>query len=330
MTATVQTLLSTLQRHGLRRKDISRILPEWWNDELTSSASGAQQARIYLAKALSLRFRALSETPPRVEFELPDERRFKLSGRTTESDVTLAVALARSASKITLSAFDTPFRAPSEAAADIRAEILAAGNPWVGLSQLVDYCWDHGIPIIHLASPLLGRKMDGIAMSMSGRPSIVLSNKRRSGFLLFHLAHELGHIALGHVGRNGAIVDDEIKEEADGQARDPQEVAADRFAIELLTGNAHGKLALQSYVKADVLARRAIQYGRDKNIDPTHVVLNCAHNDKTAFPLFVSAANKIGGEESDQQFIAARLFRHISENLKPDSEFLLRNLIGQE
>lgn len=106
--------------------------------------------------------------------------------------------------------------------------------------------------------------MDGIAMSLNGRPSIVLSSKRASGFLLFHLAHELGHIALGHVSQNGAIVDDEINESDSDIGRDPQEIEADRFAIELLTGNANERITLSQMIKAPALAKLAVQYGHKR------------------------------------------------------------------
>lgn len=325
----IQHLYSALGRQGLTRQKLAHILPEWWSPEIEATPSGAQQAKLYLAKALSLRIRPISETPPRIEFDLPTEKRFKRSAKTTDADIEVAVALAQSASRIAISALDREYLLPPPSAADIRAHILGNGNDWVGLSQLIDYCWEIGIPVLHLATPLLGKKkMDGIAMSIKGRPSIVLSNKRASGFLLFHLAHELGHIALGHVAANGAIVDDEIKNSDADTERDPQEVEADRFAIELLTGNADGRLTLQSMMKAPRLAELAIRYGREHRIDPTHVVLNCAHNNKKLFPLCVSAANLIAGDRSDQQTVTQAVSNNLADGLNPDSEHLLRNLIA--
>ncbi|MFC5694525.1 ImmA/IrrE family metallo-endopeptidase [Pseudomonas sp. GCM10022186] len=324
----IQHLYSALRKQGLTRQKLAHILPEWWSDEIEATPSGAQQAKLYLAKALSLRIRPFSETPPRVEFDLPVERRFKRSAKTTDADIEVAVALAQSASRIALSALDREFIPPLPSAAAIRTHILGRGDNWVGLSQLLEYCWGCGIPVLHLATPLLGKKMDGIAMSIKGRPSVVLSNRRVSGFLLFHLAHELGHIALGHVAENGAIVDDEITKGDAGAERDPQEVAADRFAIELLTGNADGRLTLQRRVFAPQLAEMAVRYGRENHIDPTHVVLNCAFNDNNIFPLCVAAANLIAGERTDQAAVTQAAYDNLIDGLNPDSEHLLRNLIA--
>lgn len=325
----IQHLYSALGKQGLTRQKLAHILPEWWSPEIEATPSGAQQAKLYLAKALSLRIRPISETPPRIEFDLPAEKRFKRSAKTTDADIEVAVALAKSASRIAISALDRACVPPPPSAAGIRAHILSQGNDWVGLSQLLEYCWSCGIPVLHLATPLLGKKkMDGIAMSIKGRPSVVLSNKRVSGFLLFHLAHELGHIALGHVSANGAIVDDEIKKDDVSVGRDPQEIEADRFAIELLTGNADGRLALQGMMKAPRLAELAIRYGREHHIDPTHIVLNCAHNNNGIYPLCVSAANHIAGGVSDQSVVGQAAYYYLAGSIDPDSEHLLRNLIA--
>ncbi len=325
----IQNIYSALGRQGLSKNKLSHIFPEWWSPEIEATPSGAQQAKLYLARALSLRIRPISENPPRIEFDLPEARRFKRSAKTTDAEIEVAVAIAKSASRIAISSLEHEFCPPPPSAAEIRSLILGKGNHWVGLQQLIDYCWDCGIPVLHLATPLLGKKkMDGIAMSLNGRPSIVLSNKRASGFLLFHLAHELGHIALGHVSQNGAIVDDEINESDSDIGRDPQEIEADRFAIELLTGNANERITLSQMIKAPALAKLAVQYGHKKNIDPTHVVLNCAHNNPRIYALCVGAANLLSGGRRDQELISEAVINRLGDNLSPDNENLLRNLIA--
>jgi hypothetical protein len=324
----IQSLYSALSAHGLSKQKIARILPEWWSEEVEATPGGAQRAKIYLAKALSLQIRAFSESPPRVEFDVPGEKRFKLSAKTSEDDVSLAVALARSASRIAISALDREYQAPPASASAIRDYILSTGAKWVGLSEIVDACWLHGIPVLHLASPLLAKKkMDGIAISVNGRPSIVLSNVRKNGFLLFHLAHELGHIALGHLSENSAIVDDDFEDQAT-RSKSADETAADRFALELLTGNPDSSLTLQQKMKAQPLADLARRTGEQRKIDPSHLVMSCAHNDKKYYGLYVGAANILGGGVEDQSVITGKVFHNLSPGLAPDAEHLLRNLIA--
>lgn len=322
----MNSLYSALSAVGLSKRKLRPLMPDWWSAEIESTPTGAQQGKFYLAKALSLRLSSFSESPPRVEFELPENRRFKLSAQTTESEVQLAVALARSASQIALSGLhSTPYIPPIPDAGEIRQHLLTKNTNWVDLETLVDFCWDSGIPVIHLATPLLGKKMDGIAMSTNGRPSIVLSNKKKHGFLLFHLAHELGHIALGHVTENSAVVDDNISEE-DSPHKDQMERDADSFAIELLTGNNKTRIQLKAFIKSNTLARLAIDYGRENKIDPSHVLLNAAHNRKDAYPLCIAAV-KLLRNKPDQALLAHKLFERVSDEIKPDSEDLLRNLV---
>jgi len=324
----IQSIYSALHRHGLSKKNLTSLMPEWWSAEIEVTPGAAQRAKIYLAKALSLQIRAFSEDPPRVAFDLPKEKRFKLSAKTSEDDVAVAVALAKSASRIALNAIANDHSPLPPSAAEIRGQILASGAPWVGLEQILELCWSNGVPVLHLASPLLGRKMDGIAMSIKGRPSIVLSNVRKQGFLLFHLAHELGHIALGHLSENGAIVDDEINKNESDEGRNFQEIEADRFAIELLTGNADTRLTLPRLMQARSLADTATRFGRERQIDPTHAVLNVAHNNRKIFPLCVSAVKEISGKTTDQEVVRERALGYLAEGLDPDSEHLLRNLIA--
>lgn len=325
----IQSIYSALHRHGLSKRYLASLMPEWWSPEVEGTPGAAQRAKLYLAKALSLQIRAFSEDPPRVAFDLPNEKRFKLSAKTSEDDVAVAVALAKSASRIALGSMPSDYNSLPASAAQIRERILSSGAPWVGLTQILDACWSNGIPVLHLASPLLGKKkMDGIAMSIKGRPSIVLSNVRKHGFLLFHLAHELGHIALGHLSENGAIVDDEIKNHESDVGRNAQEIEADRFAIELLTGNADTRLTLPRLVQAAQLAETAIRFGQDRKIDPTHAVLNVAHNNPKIYPLCVSAVKTISGAMTDQEIVRERALGNLADGIDPDSEHLLRNLIA--
>ncbi|PBQ22009.1 hypothetical protein CCL08_01690 [Pseudomonas congelans] len=326
MTESMQSLYSALRQQGLPKNQVRSLMPSWWHDDIADTAGGLQQAKFILARAFNLKLRSIAETPARIEFDLPEQRRFKLIKGTTAEDVTLAVALARSASKVTLANIDVPYTRPGSAS-EIRAQILASGKRWVGLDELLAYCWSCGIPVIHLATPLMRRKMDGIAMSTKGRPTIVLSSKKECGYLLFHLAHELGHIALGHLDDNGAIVDTEIAKSSSG--KEPDEVDADNYALELLAGRSGAKLRLSRPMSAPSLAQVVSNYGVVNGIDPTHVVLNCAHNGNY-WGLCTNTLKLLASEMPDQKIVTSYLFRNLAEEIKEDSLELLRTLVDPE
>ena len=54
--------------------------------------------------------------------------------------------------------------------------------------------------------------MQGLALQRADRPTIILTSNRGNGWLVFDLAHELGHIILEHVNNDTWVVDKEIKE----------------------------------------------------------------------------------------------------------------------
>ncbi|CAI8807186.1 HTH-type transcriptional regulator / antitoxin HigA [Pseudomonas zeae] len=163
-------------------------------------------------------------------------------------------------------------------------------------------------------------------MATKGRPTIVLSSRKACGYLLFHLAHELGHIALGHLETNGAIVDTNIQENP--ASKDVAEQAADAYAINLLAGEQH-RLSLTRFMPAPTLARMANEFGRAHAIDPTHVLLNSAHNGNF-WPLCTKTLGILSEDKKDNSVVAKHLFANIQDGLKEDSLSLLGALVGQE
>lgn len=64
--------------------------------------------------------------------------------------------------------------------------------------NIVDICRQLGVSA-RLYSPTDGN--DGISMIIDGKPQILVSSRVNPGRRRFTIAHELGHIVLGHVGR---------------------------------------------------------------------------------------------------------------------------------
>lgn len=176
---------------------------------------------------------------------------------------------------------DRPYL-PVPPAATLRAAILEAA-PWVGFDQLLEHCCAAGIPVLHVNNfPADAKKKPmGFTLRANGRPAVVLFvDKSQPAWLLFILAHELGHMHNGHVPENGALLDETVHE----NVPDAEKEQADRYAIELLTGNAATCLQVCGrWPKADRLAQHAREFGRRNRVDPGHVVLNCAHTEDGGF-----------------------------------------------
>jgi hypothetical protein len=103
------------------------------------------------------------------------------------------------------------------------------------LASMVEWVWDHGVSVI----PLHGKGgFYAAVLTVGGNPAVVLKETRdHTAYWLFDLAHELGHIALGHVHDEG-LVDVDALSPAEVARGDDQERAANEYALELLLGDA--------------------------------------------------------------------------------------------
>jgi transcriptional regulator with XRE-family HTH domain len=164
----------------------------------------------------------LPETPPleiSVSFKARDRERAKSSP---------LVRLARAVSEIAAGAYEVqPKPLPSDPQV-LRRQIGAAEGS-IPLETLVDWAWQMGILVI--PAPGMKEIFAGAAWHVGDHPVAVLSSYQSSpAFWLFDLAHELGHLALGHPGSDGVVDVDKPGE----PINDSHEVAADQFALDLL------------------------------------------------------------------------------------------------
>ncbi len=91
------------------------------------------------------------------------------------------------------------------------------------------------------------------------------------------MAHELGHIALGHVSSDHTLVDLEA-ELGSHEPDDQEEAAADRWALELLTGFSNPEvLSSTGYASASALASSAVVVAPALRIEPGTLALCFGH-----------------------------------------------------
>jgi hypothetical protein len=228
-------LKQTLRGFGLSDPAINAAWPDWWSDDAEGSPSACAELRFSLARKLGLDPRSLlEEGEPR--FIWRDEARFK--HLSTESDREMAAIASFGTSIGRMLVAVTPEGPSLEGidASSLRNSILAS-QPFVRLIDLLSLCWSMGIPVIHLrVFPLQAKRMCAMAVKIGDRYAILLGkDSEYPAPIAYYLAHELGHIALGHLKGNSAIVD--LTSPLDSpQENDHEELDADRYALELLTG----------------------------------------------------------------------------------------------
>ncbi|WP_272819481.1 ImmA/IrrE family metallo-endopeptidase [Scytonema hofmannii] len=191
-------------------------------------------------------------------------------------------------------------------------------------------CWSHGVPVVYLAE--LGKgvaKMDGMVVYTNSRPVIILSKVSSLwAWQLFILAHEVAHVALGHVAPDEILVDEKLSEDSYASKDiDLDERAADMFALELLNGKPNATYtSSDNQVNFRELAESAFQFGKAHHIDPGHIVLNFA-NQSGNWKVGYAAAKVLQGENPPAPMVInSAMWGGIdSEVLPPDTvEFLSR------
>lgn len=319
-------LYNKLKNAGFTRQYIKKSLPDWWDDSIADTLSGKQYAALFLSKIFCITYSSLIDNSSDVEFNFVGNHRYKHSVNIEENRLNVSTAMAYTAARIASENFNIAFDHEVELNwQTVRAEILA-NNECVDLQSLVSYCHSIGIPIVFLQNiPKNSVKMDGIALKISNRPVIILTRTRKYGYLLFDLAHELGHIAKGHLNDSNIHIDKKIESEA----TDSLEVEANKYAFGLLGGKETLQISSKSNLNPKELYHASKTFGADKNIDPTHVVLNYAYV-KKQWPIAMKTLSMLcKNQRTDQSIVLDKLYESINHDLiKEDDLALLNKLSG--
>jgi len=274
----MRRLFDRLRKLGLTRTYLrEKALPDWWDDRIAENPAGFAEGSMFISRHIGLDLATLLDPNRPIEdaYRHFGSCKFKSPMGADVREFALTRAIATRIAQFVNTAVSEPYSPHSRTAAEIRHAIIAQGAGCIGLSSLLDYCWASGIPVIHLwGLPSEAKKPDGLAIRIKDRPVIVICKRDKfPAWLLFILAHELGHIALGHVSEGQVLVDQSLK---DNEA-DPEERGANEFAIELLTGDPNRRFSGTWRSVADLVAL-AKHYGDEYRVDPGHVILNMAYS----------------------------------------------------
>lgn len=273
-----------LRTEGFPRPYVERLLPEWWDNSLLKTSSGIFQFALFAKQRLGLEIK-FNEQGCLFLAEDSIAARFKHRKDTHAEELKVVKNLGKAAASIATHTVVNSKDLPSTAL-ELRQYILdGKGISCLDFNSLVDTCWEHGIPVLFLdLVPASARKMTGMVVNHSGRPTILLGFKHQhQSRQLFILAHELGHILLGHVAPNTLLIDEDLDSKFDTLEHQPattldkEESDADNFALELIRGTLDEPLEFDSTVSSpSELATLALDIGSKKGIDPGHIILSYA------------------------------------------------------
>jgi Zn-dependent peptidase ImmA (M78 family) len=255
---------------GLADAAIAAVWPTWWGDDADSSSSARAELAFTVARGLGLDpVSLLGADEPR--FLWRGEARFK--HLANEDDVELAgiTSFGRSVAAALISATPEGLAPPEISAAGLRERMLAAGRPYIDLADLLTLCWTVGIPVAHLrVFPWQRKRMAAMAAAVTNRAAILLAKDASyPPAIAFYVAHEIGHVLLGHVSADRMIVDLGDPDVAITPGEDDEEREADAFALELLTGDPRPQVAVEgATANATRLAYAAVEVSNGRQIEP--------------------------------------------------------------
>lgn len=287
-----KSLIESLRKAGISRAAIQAAWPSWWTDEADATPSGRAELRFALARRLGLEPKPL--LGERVEFVWNDEARFKHLSAKNEVKKAVLTSFGMSIGRLLLRAI--PAKATDIVPAEALRDAILSGSTFVDLGALVATCWALRIPVIYLrVFPLEAKSMHAMVVKVDGRFAILLG--RDAGYpapVAFTLAHELGHVMLGHLSDAPALVD--LEDPALARNDDDQEEEADRFALTLLTGSPEPEIQTNlDRFNAPTLAAAVLDAAGHYAVEPGTLALCLAHRRK-AWPVAMSALRFIYAE----------------------------------
>ncbi len=320
-----------LRRAGLTSSIVDAAWPDWWSDEADASESAKIELRFSVARKLGLDPRTLlDDQAPGWIWE--DAARFKSFRGDVQGHQPAISSFGMALGRMLLTATEAPLAwlPPGTTAADLRAMLLKTRQT-IGLMELLQLAWTLGIPVIHLRTyPLGAKQMSAMSVCIDDRFVILLAKDGQyPAPSAFHLAHELGHIFLNHLTVGQSIVDLGGLGDPDDE-EDDEELAADAFAMELLTGETGLQFQISGEGRSPrQLAEQALRAQVEHRIEPGMLALAYGH--------FTSNWNTAMGS---LQYIYSQPYpvweavnmiaqRHVQwRNLEDDSESYLRAVMG--
>lgn len=272
-----QALRRKLRTAGYSNLAIDAVWPQWWSSEADSSTSAQAELRFTVARKLGIRPSSLLyDGEP--SFAWSDTTRFKNLGATSIREQQILGGFATSLARVMIAACEQPPPPLSRRVTAMELRNLVTPHD---LHDVLTVTWLLGIPVLQTrVFPLRHKRMHAASTSIGGRHAIIVGLATPfPSKASFAIAHELGHLFLGHTREARSFLD--IGDPAEGQI-DDEEGAANQFALEYLTGSPDPQIdASTADYNSTSLATAARDSGRKLGIDPGVLVQSFAyrHND---------------------------------------------------
>lgn len=254
------------------------LLPSWWDDSLAANSLNRTLAETLIAEHLKISVSQLADPNAVLVPPITPTYQLKCSSvsSVTSEKIRPSIELATRLAEI-LGRADSSLALPSlrSTIQEIRTQLVTTDGA-KALETLLTYCWHQGIVVAHMSRQPSVRRFEtfdgALTLFADKRPCILLTETSDSpAWLAFVLAHELGHLMLGHVFPGSQLIPDtRIGQFADDFIED----SADSFAKDLLYGLPNPWQHNIDELKAGRISPKLIRYAKYHGMDPAIVVKN--------------------------------------------------------
>ena len=229
-----------LKSTGFSDEVVRAVWPQWWSEDAELSPSALNDLKFSVSRRLGLNPTSLFDEGD-ATFVWRGSAKFKGFKAQSSSEKIVLNAFGASVARSLLAGREKAEIGTNLLAEPdrVRQDMLDGGIPYVRLVDLVHLSWGLGIPVIQMRIfPLMAKRMAAMTVRLGDRYAILIGrDSLYPATLAFVLAHELGHIACGHLPENTSLIDRSVIGHQQLRSDDDEEAEADRFALTMLTGN---------------------------------------------------------------------------------------------
>lgn len=270
---TYRSLLGRLKAGGVNLSPAAReaILPDWWDESCEEDVSALQAVELRLARYLNVPLAVLADPSQPIQVRTDAGWRLRTRAGSTDGDAAIAAQVGRALLRAAVPnrRAPRPVRRLPEDPMKLR-DVFLKKDKLVELETLLTLCDACGILVLKVDRAKLpeGKAYQGLAWTYEDVPCILLAEDQDTpARVAFHLAHEIGHHALGHVAQETVILDEDEGSDSGEQI----EKAADRYALRLIYGAGEG-IQFPNAADASSLAREAKRTGIAIDVAPGSVI----------------------------------------------------------
>ncbi|HET54718.1 MAG TPA: ImmA/IrrE family metallo-endopeptidase [Ignavibacteria bacterium] len=327
ITKNINDIYALLKSKGIDKSYIREVLlPKWWDEEILSSKAGFLQTASIIAKNLGIKLSDLLAESDELHLTqtIPINFKQNKSYNTLTTDFFPQTLSAKLFSLIK-SSFKKDFTLSIDKPDELRKDFLSVYDE-INLNNLLDYLWKKGIPVIYVSEyPKDVNKLDGMVFNFENRPVIIVSSKRKhDAWLIFILAHEVGHIAKKHLNNSENVIFDSNFENAENG----EEKEANDFAIKFLIENEDNVPSSLNLGSSFKLVNQLRPIGNTLKLDPGVITLMYAFRSNN-FMLGSQALNVMDPEPDASSKVKAKMKEFLDLNNLTEEELeYFENLTG--